>query len=128
MTKLDRSFILSVLRNNDQLLAPAQHKICLPILNRIYKKMIHGLKFDDIKVYENLIIDGHHRYLASILSEVPLDQAMSSKTIATIEFNWQTDVDFVEEEWDTKEKILILNRLDAEFNNIPLQEIVEMTK
>ena len=72
MTKLDRSFILSVLRNNDQLLAPAQHKICLPILNRIYKKMIYDLKFDDMKVYENLIIDGHHRYLASILSEVPL--------------------------------------------------------
>ena len=38
------------------------------------------------------------------------------------------DVEFVEEEWDTEYKIRRLNELDAEFNNIPLEKIIEMTK
>jgi hypothetical protein len=37
-------------------------------------------------------------------------------------------VDFVEEEWDTPDKINRLNEIDAEFNNLPMEKIIEITK
>lgn len=89
--------------------------------------MRNGIKFDDIKVCENLIIDGHHRYVSSILAGIELDRAKSSKTSATTIYSWK-EVEFVNEEWDTEDKIRRLNELDAEFNNLSLEKIIEITK
>jgi len=61
------------------------------------------------------------------LANSKLNEAKSSKTSVTIECDW-AEVKFVEEEWDTAEKIKILNELDAEFNNMTIEEIIEMTK
>ena len=89
--------------------------------------MINGIRFDDIKVCDSVIIDGHHRYVSSQLAKTKIDQVKSSRTSATIEYEWD-DVIFVDEEWDTLDKINRLNELDAEFNNIPLEKIIEFTK
>lgn len=89
--------------------------------------MINGIKFDDIKICGRLIIDGHHRYVSSLLAKVQLESVKSSKTSATIEYDW-IHVEFVEEEWDTEEKIKRLNELDAEYNNIPLEKLIDLTK
>lgn len=89
--------------------------------------MINGIRFDDIKVSDKCIIDGHHRFVSSVLAGVRLDEALSSKTSATIEYAWP-EVEFVEEEWDTPQKIKRLNELDADFNNIPVERIIEFTK
>ena len=48
-------------------------------------------------------------------------------------FAWIVDgsgalVEFVEEEWDTEDKILRLNELDALYNNISLEKVIEITK
>lgn len=127
MRNIDQKLILKAIEESDNTLISTHKKLCLPIINRIYKKMINGIKFDDIKVCDTLIIDGHHRYVSSLLAKIKLDKAQSSKTSATIEYDWK-DVEFVEEEWDTEYKIRRLNELDAEFNNIPLEKIIEMTK
>lgn len=89
--------------------------------------MKNGIKFDDIKVYEDLIIDGHHRYVSAILAEVELDKVKSSKTSATTKYDWEI-VEFVDEEWDTEDKIRRLNQFDARFNNLSLEEIISITK
>ncbi len=127
MKKINKEVILKAFKESEPVLITTHNKLCLPIINRIYKKMINGLKFDDIKVCNTLIIDGHHRYVSSLLANIKLDQVKSSKTSATIEYDWM-EVEFVEEEWDTDEKIKGLNELDAEFNNIPIEKIIEMTK
>jgi hypothetical protein len=119
--------ILEILSTTTLDLNSTQNKLSIPIINRIYKKMKYGLKFDAIKVYNNLIIDGHHRYISSVLANIELERVTSSKTIATIEYNW-ADVEFVSEEWDTKEKINRLNEQDALFNNLTLEKIIEITK
>ena len=119
--------ILEILSSKTLDLNATQNKLSIPIINRIYKKMKFGLKFDAIKVYNNLIIDGHHRYISSVLANIELERVTSSKTIATIEYNWG-DVEFVSEEWDTKEKINRLNEQDALFNNLTLEKIIEITK
>ena len=127
MKEINKELILNAIAAADYTLITTHRKLCLPIINRIYKKMINGIKFDDIKVCETLIIDGHHRYVSSLLANIKLDEAKSSKTNATIEYDWK-DVEFVEEEWDTEDKITRLNEIDAEFNNMSLEKIIAITK
>jgi len=127
MDNITKELILKRVKESGAVLIATHHKLCLPIINRIYKKMMNGVNFDDIKVCDTLIIDGHHRYVSSLLANSKLNEAKSSKTSATIEYDW-VEVKFVEEEWDTPEKIKILNELDAEFNNMTIEEIIEMTK
>lgn len=127
MKEINKEEILIAIAASNYILIATHSKLCLPIINRIYKKMINGIKFDDIKVCDRLIIDGHHRYVSSLLANIKLDEAKSSKTSATIQHDWK-EVEFVEEEWDTEDKIIRLNELDAEFNNIPLEKLIELTK
>ena len=87
MRNIDQKLILKAIEESDNTLISTHKKLCLPIINRIYKKMINGIKFDDIKVCDTLIIDGHHRYVSSLLAKIKLDKAQSSKTSATIEYD-----------------------------------------
>lgn len=87
--------------------------------------MKQGIKFDDIKVCDALIIDGHHRYICSLLTQIDLGTVKSLKTSATVEYTW-TDVEFVEEDWDTEEEIKHFNALDAAYNKIPLERLEEL--
>jgi hypothetical protein len=127
MKEINKELILNAIAAADYTLITTHKKLCFPIINRIYKKMINGIKFDDIKVCDTLIIDGHHRYVSSLLANITLDEAKSSKANATIEYDWK-DVEFVEEEWDTEDKITRLNELDAEFNKMSLEKIIAITK
>jgi len=124
---ITEAIIRENLKEKEVQLITTHKRICIPIINRIYKKMSNGIKFDSIKICDNLIIDGHHRYISSILAGIELDKVKSSKTSATIEYKW-LEVDFVEEEWDTSDKINRLNQIDAEYNNLPLEKIIEITK
>ena len=78
-----------------------------------------GIKFDEIKVCDNLIIDGHHRYLSAQLCSYIIKTISSEKTSATQICNWN-DIIFDEEDWDTKLKIEHLNKIDADYNKIDL--------
>jgi len=104
----------------------SQKKLCVPIINRMCQKMAHGIKFDDIKIYEDLVIDGHHRYLSSLMSDVGINSVSSNKTSATISVKW-SDVEFDEEDWDTKSKILHLNELDAKYNGMNIDFLRQLT-
>lgn len=97
-------------------------RLCFPIILRIYKKMMLGIKFSGINVDGRLIIDGHHRYLASQLTGIKLDVNPSQKTSATIVTDWKS-IEFELEDWDTEAKIRRLNELDAHYNNMSLEEI-----
>ncbi len=127
MDKINKDIILKAITESEYALIATHKRLCLPVINRIYKKMVNGLKFDDIKVCDELIIDGHHRYVSSLLAKITLDKAKSSRTSATTECDWN-DVEFVEEEWDTEYKIRRLNEIDAEFNNISIEKINQITK
>lgn len=101
--------------------------LCVPIIERICKKMKAGIKFSDIKVDENIIIDGHHRYIASLLADVSLEKQPSYKTSSTVVFDWSI-VNLAEDDWDTEAKILIMNKEDAEYNNISLGDLNALLK
>ena len=88
--------------------------------------MLHGIKFDDIKICDNLIIDGHHRYLSSLIMDVKIGVVSTNKTSATKSVNW-FDVEFDENDWDTESKILHLNQQDARYNGLDIEFLKQIT-
>lgn len=55
--------------------------------------MLLGIEFSPIKVADDLIVDGHHHYVASLLAKTNIDIIPSLKTAATQKqfghlFNW----------------------------------------
>ena len=122
MKQISKEDVIALVAANDLELKSTHNKLCLPIIVRIYKKMAIGIKFSGIKVDENSIIDGHHRYLASLLAGVTLERFISVKTSATIITDWNS-IDFDEEDWDTEAKIKILNEADAQYNNMSVEKI-----
>ena len=50
METINKEAILKAIEESDNTLITTHKKLCIPIINRIYKKMMHGIKFDDIKV------------------------------------------------------------------------------
>jgi hypothetical protein len=127
MESITSNHIQKHLSNNKIEFKSTHNRLSLPIINRIYKKMVNGIKFDEIKIYDNLIIDGHHRYISSIMAGIEIGKLNSHKTSATQEYEWAV-VDFIDIEWDTDYKIQYLNELDAEYNNISIEKILEFTK
>ena len=97
-----------------------QPKLCIPIIDRLCRKMHYGIKFDDIKTHDNLIIDGHHRYLSSIITGFEIGRVVSNKTSATKMIDW-TYVEFDENDWDTPSKISYLNEQDAIYNGLDIE-------
>ncbi len=58
-----------LIANGQCRLLPSQTEICISIVNRIYRKMKVGIQFSEIQVHEELVIvNGHHRYIASMLT------------------------------------------------------------
>ncbi len=88
--------------------------------------MSHGIKFDDIKICDNLIIDGHHRYLSSLITNFSIGQVPSPKTAATKQVEWNV-VEFDENDWDTPLKIAHLNEQDAIYNGLDIEFMKQIT-
>ena len=116
-----RDFLISI----ETKLIPTQNKICIPIINRLCRKMAIGLKFNKIKVDGDLIIDGHHRYISSVITGFMIDSVPSTKTLVTKSYNW-SDILFDDNDWDTESKILHLNKQDATYNNLELDTLKQL--
>jgi hypothetical protein len=127
LEKITKEIIEEIIRNNEMGLKATQSKLCMPIINRIYKKMSAGIKFSGIKVDNNIICDGHHRYIASIIANYQLAYLPSIVTSATTIIPWESIL-FEENDWDTLAKIEMLNEQDADFNKILIEKIIDILK
>jgi hypothetical protein len=104
-------------------LKPTQDKLSIPLVFRIYKKMKAGLKnFDAIKVAEGLIIDGHHRYVASIIAGVEIEQFPSNTNLNQTYFEWG-EITLRTSEYDTDIQIKYHNFNDAKRNGMNIEDI-----
>ena len=101
--------------------------LSVPIIERIYKKMTLNLKFGSIQVDKNVIIDGHHRYVASLLAKYSLERVPGIKSQAKDTFDW-TAVKLSDEDWDTAAKVKLLNEEDARYNGMSLEELLDKIK
>lgn len=103
MEKITSEFIAKFINDNDFEYKSSHQILSIPIINRIYQKMMVGIKFDVIKVSENIIIDGHHRYISSLLANASIEKTLTIKPSAIEIYDWK-NVEFVSEEWDTQLK------------------------
>lgn len=127
MKRITAEIIKEYFLSNTIELAPSQDRICVPVINRIYQKMVYGIKFDVIKVVDNLVIEGHHRYISALLAGFEIGRVPGVKTSATKEHTWET-VELVVNDWDTADKIEYLNQKDARFNNVDIEVLRNLTK
>ncbi|HEY4195987.1 MAG TPA: hypothetical protein VGM63_10655 [Mucilaginibacter sp.] len=119
-------YIKAFITSNNIAFVATQPRLSVPIILRICKKMSHSIRFAEIKVCDNLIIDGHHRYLSALLMDFELGQVSSDSTSATKEIAWDL-VEFDEEDWDTPAKVAYLNELDAKYNDLELDFVKQIT-
>jgi hypothetical protein len=124
--RIDAAFIKSFISSNKIPFAATQPKLCAPIISRICRKMEHGIKFEDIKVCDDLIIDGHHRYLSALMTNFEIGQVFSHKTSATKAIDWN-GIEIDENDWDTSAKISHFNELDAKYNNLEVEFVNRIT-
>ena len=126
MKKITAELIREFIERNQIPLMASQTRLCVLIVDRLCQKMSHGIKFDDIKIFDNLIIDGHHRYLSSLIMNFKIGQILSHKTSATkpVESNV---VEFDENDWDTPSKISHLNEQDAIYNGLDIEFVNRIT-
>ena len=115
--------LLELIKNGELEMISTHKALSLPIIERICKKMMLNLKFDSIQVDKNVIINGHHRYLASKLANFNLDQVPGLRSSAKELIDWQ-DVILVEDDWDTDAKIKRLNEVDARYNDMSVEELL----
>ena len=127
MIEITEIVIKDFLKNNELEYLPTHSILSLPIISRIYKKMMNNIKFDAIRVNQNSIIDGHHRYISCELAKRQIEKTQYPKSSATIIYSWN-EVKFVNEEWDTDYKILYLNQLNAEYNHLTVEKMIEISK
>lgn len=126
MQEITAEFIKGFIEDNEISLVATQTKLCVPIIFRMCRKMSHGIRFDDIKVSGNLIIEGHHRYLSALISDFALGRVPTNSTSSTKPITWDL-VEFVEDDWDTPAKIAYLNKLDADYNELEVDFVTGLT-
>lgn len=125
LKKITTEFIKEFIETNEIPLVASQTKLCIPIIDRMCRKMSHGIKFDDIKICDNLVIDGHHRYLSSLIVDFNIGQIFRHKTTATKPVEWKI-IEFDENDWDTSSKISHLNEQDATYNGLDIEFVKQI--
>ncbi|MDB5156102.1 MAG: hypothetical protein JWR50_809 [Mucilaginibacter sp.] len=126
MQEITPEFIKAFIRSSDIPFVATQSKMCIPIIFRMCQKMSHGIRFDEIKVCGNLVIEGHHRYLSALITNFELGQVPTNSTSSTTPIAWDL-MEFDEEDWDTPAKIAYLNELDAKYNNLEIEFVKQIT-
>lgn len=119
--------LIELMQNGNLTLVSTHERVCFPIIERIAKKMSIGLTFTSISVDGKLIINGHHRYLASLLVGYTLDQVPCPKTAVKKPVDWKS-VKLVDDDWDTDAKIRMLNEEDARYNDLTLNYLMKKLK
>lgn len=103
-------------------LQPTQKKLCFPIIQRIYHKMKVGVQFDNIRVKDDLVINGRHRYICSLLSNKGIDISPWSRPSPIIVCSWrEIEIDLFD--WESKEEIEHHNRMDAFKSGLNINEL-----
>lgn len=86
-----------------------------------------GIKFSPIKVDGDLICDGHHRYVAALLANFPIEKIAWQSSSATTAISW-SEVYYDENDWDTAFEVKMRNIQDATYNDLTLDQIEDLLK
>tara|TARA_R110002126_G_scaffold215411_1_gene361533 strand:+ start:187 stop:567 length:381 start_codon:yes stop_codon:yes gene_type:complete len=118
MEEINLKMIQDLFESGSLELIATQPGVCLPMLQRIYKKMKVGIEFADIRVNDSRIVDGHHRYICSKLLNIDIGINNNYPIPSTAESHkWEVLV-IDEFDFETEEEIKNHNLRDAEINDV----------
>jgi ParB-like chromosome segregation protein Spo0J len=82
-----------------------------------------GLLFPPIKINNNRICDGHHRYLAAQLANYPIEPInwCMSSNVQTSQWN---EIMLDTADWDSPAVVRTLNKKDALYNGLLLEDLL----
>lgn len=93
-----------LLRNNF-LLQPNQKEVSFPVIKRIYSRLQKGNTFSPIKISNDKIVDGHHRFISLSILEMDIEKIPGGNNFSlTNDFHW-TEVNVVTDDYDSEEEI-----------------------
>ncbi|WP_031429043.1 hypothetical protein [Flavimarina sp. Hel_I_48] len=104
MPIIDLKTIENLLNSGNLQLIATQEKLSLPILQRLCAKMKAGVKFDEIHIKDNRIVDGHHRYVSAALTNITLGTAEWKIARSAIDYPWE-EVIIETMDWDTTAEV-----------------------
>lgn len=95
----------SFLQSHTFPLSPNQNKLSYPKLLRIFKRMVNNKPFTAIKVGEEKIIDGHHRYVCAEFLSKDLETTEGGVNIShEVDLSWK-EILIEDEDWDHEEDL-----------------------
>lgn len=120
--------IQTLIASNELAYKPTQKELSIPLLQRLYNKFKAGLIGDDpILVAEDLIIDGHHRYIAACMNGLHLNEIPSHKNFSQEYLEWN-QVQLSDKDYDTPAEIRHHIHNDAEtfgLTDIEVEQIIK---
>jgi len=125
MQEITLKNVKDLLESGSLELIATQDAVCLPILQRIYKKMKIGIKFEGIKIKDSRIVDGHHRYICSELSKREISSYGWEIAPTAVNFDWKA-VNIREYDYETPERIHEHNVRDAELNEVDIEVLTDL--
>jgi len=101
------------LQKNKLPLFAGQTEVSFPILSRIHRRLKEGKRFSPILVDEDLIVNGHHRYICLNILNIEIEQLVWTSSPSSKSTCW-TKIVVVENDWDTdEEKEIYRQRYDS---------------
>lgn len=102
---LTKEIVEELLKENSFEYVSSQKKICYPKLERIFRRLSEGKDLHPIKFAENRIVEGHHRYLCSILLKKTIEMVKGGNNLShKISYPWnQVMIDEID--WDSPDEI-----------------------
>lgn len=101
MHKITYDEVEKFLKTEQLSLKPGQSRVSFPIIARIHRRLQEGHEFSHIKVINDVISDGHHRFICHSLlkKEIYWDAAGENTTEQTI-VEWK-DIELDAIDYDT---------------------------
>ena len=131
---MDKDFIEKLnlfLLNNKHTHFTNQSKVCLRVIERIYRRVNDGFYFGDVKVdlNESLIIDGNHRYIAYSLANIEFGLIPSVKNFCdNFPYKEIKDIEVdIENDWDLNNPRTI-RFCDDDFINNDIEKYIRKQK
>lgn len=101
-SELQIGTVENFIKNTSHSLQTNHKRVCFIIIQRIYRRVMQGYRFGGIKFNGNLIIDGHHRYIAYKLADIEFESLKGGKchsySSEMKEIN-ELEID-IEQDWD----------------------------
>ncbi len=104
MKKLTIEEVKTFIKNTPLNYLAIQPSVSFPILQRIHRRLQNGCNFSPIKINEGIIVDGHHRYICTLILERKVEEVPGGEN-ATKQVTYEWSKVLVDEaDFDTEDE------------------------